>query len=343
MQSLSASFTQGDFDSEVTLLIEDDQLVAKASDQFSSFKDKMADSLFQCRALKEQAASEEEGFEAYEECMLKSVRGEFGKMQEKINMELNVKSSMGKKLRDYTCADPNMTTTEPISTSSFSHNGRTIQVDMLLDTPRAKIWVLRNFLAEEECEVLMESGRPQLRYATVSDGQGGDIISEHRKAKQAVYEVPLRDTSNPLFELKQRIYATVNRYTGYNLRPEGQEGFTTIMYGVGDEYKPHCDGGCEGREHKSGGRVATVVNYCHVAEEGGGTTFSNADVFVKPNKGDAAMFAYLGEDGIMDDGLTEHSGCPIFKGEKWVAAQWLRIGVDQRTTWGMLDPRGNPK
>jgi len=64
---------------------------------------------------------------------------------------------------------------------------------------------------------------------------------------------------------------------------------------------------------------------------------------VKPRVGQAVMFGYLGEDGKMDDGLTEHSGCPILEGEKWVTTQWLRKGVDSHLTWHKVDPRGNPK
>ena len=32
----------------------------------------------------------------------------------------------------------------------------------------------------------------------------------------------------------------------------------------------------------------------------------------------------------MDDGYTEHSGCPVLEGEKWITVVWMRDGV--RTT-----------
>lgn len=60
---------------------------------------------------------------------------------------------------------------------------------------------------------------------------------------------------------------------------------------------------------------------------GGGTTFSRSNVFIKPKPGQVAFFAYKGVDGIMDDGQTEHSGCPVLAGEKWIATAWLRQGV----------------
>jgi len=50
---------------------------------------------------------------------------------------------------------------------------------------------------------------------------------------------------------------------------EGQEPVNFLHYIKGFEYKPHTDGG----EKRPGGRVATTLIYCEVAEEGGGTVF----------------------------------------------------------------------
>lgn len=30
---------------------------------------------------------------------------------------------------------------------------------------------------------------------------------------------------------------------------------------------------------------------------------------------------------MMDPGFTEHSGCPVLDGEKWIATVWMREGV----------------
>jgi hypothetical protein len=105
-------------------------------------------------------------------------------------------------------------------------------------------------------------------------------------------------------------------------------------------FRAHCDGACNGEKHTSGGRVATAVIYCKVAERGGGVTFSSADLFYKPKNGSAVFFSYMGPGGKMDEGFTEHSSCPVLEGEKWAATAWMRLGVTRDDPWDSYDPQG---
>merc|ERR1711935_192784 len=101
-----------------------------------------------------------------------------------------------------------------------------------------------------------------------------------------------------------------------------------------DRYTPHCDGECDGLEHKSGTRMATLVMYCTIPEVGGHTNFRNANVHVKPKKGSGVFFSYIDPaTKVMDNGFTEHSGCPVFEGEKKIVTQWIRYGVDGDNPW----------
>jgi hypothetical protein len=80
--------------------------------------------------------------------------------------------------------------------------------------------------------------------------------------------------------------------------------------------------------------MATVVMYCKIPEVGGHTNFRNSYVHVKPRKGDAIFFSYMNpETMIMDNGFTEHSGCPVIEGEKKIVTQWIRYGVDDQNPW----------
>lgn len=138
----------------------------------------------------------------------------------------------------------------------------------------------------------------------------------------------------PLFK---RVLELTNHHAGYSLEPQGQEEFTIIQYNPSDQYtyvggrcscsfcysehalvrlfdRPHCDGSCDNSPHVKTGRVATAVLYCQTAQRGGGTSFTKSDIFVVPQRGAATFFAYKGPDGRMDDGYTEHSGCPVLEG-----------------------------
>ena len=102
---------------------------------------------------------------------------------------------------------------------------------------------------------------------------------------------------------------------------------------------PHCDGTCDGSLHHKAGRVATAVLYCKTPERGGATTFTKADVFINPKPGMATFFSYKDvNSGHMDDGFTEHSGCPVIDGEKWISTvvcKLLFCFMKQNSSFGL--------
>jgi len=73
---------------------------------------------------------------------------------------------MSNRLRNYTCADPNMETTAPTHTKEVTVQGKTYNVNYMLDLKSAKIWVVEDFITPEECEVFEKHGRPLLHRAT---------------------------------------------------------------------------------------------------------------------------------------------------------------------------------
>jgi hypothetical protein len=83
--------------------------------------------------------------------------------------------------------------------------------------------------------------------------------------------------------------------------------------------------------------------YC-AAADGGGTAFPNAGVHVVPKRGQAVYFSFRSSDseGLMEDWHTEHSGCPVREGSKWVVTQWLRDGVSKENPHSRFDPSGGP-
>lgn len=111
-----------------------------------------------------------------------------------------------------------------------------------------------------------------------------------------------------------------------------------------DRYTPHCDGDCTGDTFKSGTRMATMVMYCTIADDGGHTNFRNAGVHVKPKEHTGIFFSYIDpESQTMDNGFTEHSGCPVFEGQKKIVTQWIRMGVSDEEPWDSFNTLGIKK
>ena len=120
---------------------------------------------------------------------------------------------------------------------------------------------------------------------------------------------------------------------GLEVYAPGQEPLNAVVYGDGDEYLEHCDGACGGGRYELGRRAATAILYCETAAEGGATSFTRSGLMVAPAPRDLLLFAYKHANGTMDDGLTEHSGCPVAEGSKWIATQWMREGVSLERPW----------
>jgi hypothetical protein len=93
------------------------------------------------------------------------------------------------RLRNYTCADVNMPTSTPIESHPEVVHDRAVTVDTHLNLDEAKIWVVHDFITNEECDILMTHGKPRLTRATVAGENGKATLSNSRRAQQAGYEV----------------------------------------------------------------------------------------------------------------------------------------------------------
>lgn len=273
--------------------------------------------------------------DGHNKCMLQLAMDEIDFLNKAKQESIYYRDLMSYRLRNYTCADETLNTTTPYFTNNIHIEGKDYKAEGLLDTPAAKIWVVRDFITPNECDILLKFAEGNLTRATVGDDEnkGGVTYSEHRRAQQAHYTVPNGD--DPLWPLMRRVFSMTNQHANMNLSPNGQAGFTVIQYNVNDEYTPHCDGYCDGSSFRKGSRVATAVLYCKTAARGGGTTFTKADVFVKPEVGMATFFTFKDPvTNLMDQGYTEHSGCPILEGEKWITTVWMREETKWEDPWG---------
>ena len=328
------SFTKGPREEVVTLTFEPEtqQLSVKQVTKFDEIMDTIRGATSSCNDLRG---------DDFSKCVADAVIIDVQRITDSKTALTKHRDAISNRLRNYTCLDDNMQTSPSINSYNITVGKRQLQVDSLMDTLHAKIWVVNDFISEEECQILETHGKSRLRRATVAAEDGSSIVSENRKAQQASYNMHHQNpSSDPLWPLYQRVMSVTNHHAGMRLEPEGQEDFTIIQYNVDDQYTPHCDGTCDGSMHTLGGRVATAVLYCRVADRGGGTTFTKSDLFVKPSPGMATFFSYKGHDGRMDEGYTEHSGCPVLDGEKWITTVWMREGVSLEEPWTLFDPNG---
>jgi hypothetical protein len=134
-------------------------------------------------------------------CMASNIIDDINKLTETKSQLAKFRDGMSWRLRNYTCADPNMKSSEPIYSYTVSlADMEDVQVDVLLNKTHSKIWKVDNFITDAECDVLMKHGKPLLRRATVAAEDGSSIVSENRKANQAAYNMHKQNPgSDPLW------------------------------------------------------------------------------------------------------------------------------------------------
>eukprot|EP00316_Scyphosphaera_apsteinii_P012323 CAMPEP_0119338054 /NCGR_PEP_ID=MMETSP1333-20130426/95267_1 /TAXON_ID=418940 /ORGANISM="Scyphosphaera apsteinii, Strain RCC1455" /LENGTH=408 /DNA_ID=CAMNT_0007349241 /DNA_START=56 /DNA_END=1279 /DNA_ORIENTATION=+ len=185
-------------------------------------------------------------------------------------------------------------------------------VDTLRESP--PIYIVHDFVSQQDCELMMNKTVPKMGRSVV----GGGGFSSWRQSYSHNMVPDFEDPLDPVTLLARRKFAFAREYVGYTgLREgEGQEPINAVYYKYyGDQYRPHCDGECSGGRYWEGQRVATSLVYCQAAEEGGHTVFTRSNIKVVPKVGQMLFFGYLFNESIvgerMDDGHTEHSGCPL--------------------------------
>ena len=84
---------------------------------------------------------------------------------------------------------------------------------------------------------------------------------------------------------------------------------------------------------RKGDYIATFMGWFEETEAGGNTafTFENFEGTVEPIKGSAAFWINLSSCHIRDR-RSQHGGCPVLKGSKWIVNKWI-FSWDQWKNW----------
>ena len=138
--------------------------------------------------------------DGFVECMTANLYGKITDIQTSLSSLRQDQSKLANKLRNYTCADASLQTTPAIRIETMQLGELALSVHVHLDTSHAKIFSVPSFISEEECAVLKAHGKPRLARATVAAQDGTSVVSEHRKAQQASYDLHQeRGQADPLW------------------------------------------------------------------------------------------------------------------------------------------------
>ncbi|XP_065118211.1 prolyl 4-hydroxylase subunit alpha-1-like [Paramisgurnus dabryanus] len=159
-----------------------------------------------------------------------------------------------------------------------------------------------DIISDKEIEILKNLSRPQLSRSMIYSG-----ISKIR-VSQSVF---LDEDDAVVARVTQRIADA----TGLSM--ETAEKLHVQNYGIGGKYEPHYDAWYQVNE-----RIATFLIYMSDVKIGGATVFPKVGVALQPKKGSAVFWYNLEKNGDVDL-RTEHAGCPVFVGNKWVANKWI--------------------
>ena len=177
------------------------------------------------------------------------------------------------------------------------------------------MYAIKDFLSEEECDLLIEKMKPLLKKSEVLTAD----------AKKPTKE---RTSETAYFSKKDGEFISDKVTKLFGIPEDHQEHVQVARYLPGQFYKAHYDSFDEetepGKESigRAGQRIATVLVYLNQPTQGGATNFPHAGIRVKPKKGVALVFFPCTINGEMDP-LTLHSAEDAVD-EKWVSQIWCR-------------------
>lgn len=178
---------------------------------------------------------------------------------------------------------------------------------------------IKNFITEEEANILIELARPRLGPAQVRQYS---TDTKYRKGQVAW----INESVHPVIK---KIRQKVSTLSGFPV--ENMEQLQVGHYNPGDFFKPHYDQ-CESNQQwchnttypRGGPRIYTFLMYLNNNFDGGYTHFTKLNKKYKLNKGDVIWFHNLDKQQQKVHHLSMHEGTALEGGQKWIATVWVR-------------------
>jgi FkbH-like protein len=188
-----------------------------------------------------------------------------------------------------------------------------------IPTDLAEVYLLDDFLNQQECERLTTLTKSRLSPSLVG-GLDGEMITNSYRTSSTCH---MRDVDDPLVrDIDDRICRTIGIHASYTEGIQGQ------YYLVGQEFKAHTDYFWRPAHFQriagpQGQRTYTFMIYLTDVEEGGETDFEKLGVTIKPKRGRALIWSNLDAQG-MPNPNTLHHARPVVRGSKCIITQWFR-------------------
>ncbi|KAL1482810.1 hypothetical protein MTO96_033536 [Rhipicephalus appendiculatus] len=208
-----------------------------------------------------------------------------------------------------------------------------LKLEVLSLTPR--VVVFADFLTPSEVVYIQDAARTSLERGAIFDWNNPAGITSYMRISKVSW---LWDTHHPFLSSLDR---RISLASGLSL--ESSEPYQVANYGLGGHYSPHDDAytfeqNADEWKTGNGNRVATMLLYLTDVSLGGATAFVHLQLAVKPRCGSALFWydvaPYSGNDEPIHfsfwhqkkavEKLTNHVGCPVLWGSKWIATKWIR-------------------
>ncbi len=188
-----------------------------------------------------------------------------------------------------------------------------------LATNKANVFVIENFLNENECQELITIIRSHCRQSTITSQDEPD------KAFRTSQTCDLGLLQQ--HALVQEIDKRICEYMG--IEQQRSETIQGQYYQVGQQFKAHTDyfepntSEYQNFAGELGQRTWTFMIYLNEVDSGGETNFPELSLEIKPSVGKALVWNSLLSNGEVNP-ATLHWAKPVIFGEKFVITKWFR-------------------
>lgn len=187
---------------------------------------------------------------------------------------------------------------------------------MRVPTPRLEMFVLRDFLSEQECAGLITRIERDRRPSTIADANGEAYFRTSETCDLPMHEPDIAALDTKLSALS-------------GIAPQFGEPIQGQRYEPGQEFKAHTDyfdpHGTDFQRYCNiaGQRSWTFMVYLNHVEAGGATRFKVIDKTIQPETGKLVCWNNRRPDGSVNP-ATLHHAMKVRKGLKYVITKWYR-------------------